>query len=70
MDIKIVDEFIKLQQAMQLAGLCGSGAEAKYEILEGKVSVNGEAETRRGKKLRNGDFFEYKGEKYFIKNAD
>lgn len=66
MDIAIKDEFIKLQQAMQLAGACGSGAEAKYEILEGKVTVNGEQELRRGRKLRAGDTFIYGGEEYRI----
>ena len=69
MDVIIRDEYIKLQQAMQLAGICGSGAEAKYEILDGNVKVNGEVETRRGKKLIPGDFFEFCGERFDIKNS-
>ena len=56
-EIAIKDEFIKLQQALQLCGACGSGVEAKYEIKGGHVQVNGETELRRGKKLRDGDVF-------------
>ena len=67
MDIEIRDDYIKLQQAMQLAGLCGSGAEAKYEIINGNVKVNGEPELRRGKKLIPGDFFEFENERFYIK---
>ena len=59
--VKIRDEYIKLGQAMKLAGFVDSGAEAREIIEEGKVTVAGEVETRRGKKLRNGDTFEYDG---------
>jgi ribosome-associated protein len=59
MEITIRDEFIRLGQAMKLAGLVENGVEAKDVITEGKVSVNGETELRRGKKLRNGDSFTY-----------
>jgi ribosome-associated protein len=60
--IKIKDEFIKLGQAMKLAGLVGSGIEAKIVIQDGQVMVNGEVDTRRGKKLVPGDTFTYNGE--------
>ena len=59
--ITIRDDFIKLGQAMKLAGLVETGVEAKYEIEEGKVKVNGEPENRRGRKLYKGDTFSYKG---------
>lgn len=59
--IKIKDEFIKLGQAMKLAGLVGSGVDAKMVILDGKVTVNGEVDLRRGKKLYEGDVFSYEG---------
>ena len=49
------EDFIRLGQALKLAGICGSGVEAKVRILDGEVSVNGEVETRRGKKLVPGD---------------
>ena len=55
MDLEIRDEFIKLGQALKLAGIASSGIEAKILIEDGVVLVNGETETRRGKKLRDGD---------------
>lgn len=57
--IHIKDEFIKLGQAMKLAGLVYNGAEAKDIIIEGEVKVNGEVDTRRGRKLYKGDVFSY-----------
>lgn len=65
-EIAIKNEFIKLQQALQLCGACGSGVEAKYEILDGHVLVNGEPELRRGKKMRAGDVFIFDGKEYKI----
>ncbi len=60
--IEIRDDYIKLGQAMKLAGLVGSGVEAKIVIQDGKVKVNGTTELQRGKKLRNGDIVSYHGE--------
>lgn len=59
--IKIKDEFIKLGQALKLAGLVDSGVVAKIVIQDGEVSVNGEIDVRRGKKLYEGDVFSYQG---------
>ena len=59
--VPIRDEFIKLGQAMKLAGLVGSGVEAKIVITDGEVKVNGETEGRRGRKLYPDDVFEYDG---------
>ncbi len=60
-EIKIKDEFIKLGQAVKLAGLVDTGVEAKFEIQDGNVKVNGVTEVQRGKKLYKGDNFTYKG---------
>ena len=60
------DEFIKLGQAVNAAGLVESGVEAKEVIQEGRVSVNGEVDTRRGRKLYAGDVVEYNGEQIKI----
>ena len=60
------DEFIKLGQALKAAGLVESGVEAKDVILDGLVTVNGEVDTRRGKKLYAGDIVEYDGEQIKI----
>ena len=62
MEITIRDEFIKLGQAMKLAGIVSSGVDAKFLIKDGLVKVNGEVETRRGKKLYPGDTFEFEGD--------
>lgn len=62
MDIQITDEFIRLGQAMKLAGLVSSGIDAKVVIQDGEVTVNDEVETRRGRKLREGDTFSFQGE--------
>ncbi len=61
--INLRDDFIKLGQALKLAGLVSSGVEAKEVIQEGLVKVNGEVDTRRGKKLVAGDIFEFEGNK-------
>lgn len=55
------DEYIKLGQALKAAGMVDSGAEAKDVIVEGMVTVNGETDTRRGRKLYDGDMVEFKG---------
>ena len=43
-EITIRDEFIKLGQAMKLAGLVESGVDAKIVIQNGEVKVNGEGD--------------------------
>lgn len=64
--IKLRDDFIKLGQALKLAGLVESGVNAKYAIQDGLVKVNGEVELQRGKKLVNGDIVEFDGKKVKI----
>ncbi len=60
-EISIRDEFIKLGQALKLSGIAENGADAKELIAKGKICVNGEIETRRGRKLYKGDVFSYEG---------
>lgn len=60
--ITIRDEFIKLGQALKLAGMVNSGVDAKFVIQEGQVTVNGAVEQRRGRKLYSGDIITYDGE--------
>jgi len=64
--IKICDDFIKLGQLLKLAGLVSSGVEAKIVIQEGKVKINGEIDTRRGKKVYPQDIIEYKGQQVTV----
>lgn len=55
MKFKLEDEYIQLQNVLKVCGLVDSGAMAKNIIQDGLVNVNGEVETRRGKKIRVGD---------------
>ncbi len=62
MEITIRDEFIKLGQALKLADLVSDGVEAKYVISDGLVKVNGDVDTRRGRKVYDGDIISYNGQ--------
>ena len=61
--VRIKDEFIKLGQVLKLAGLVDCGVDAKLVIQDGLVKVNGEIDTRRGRKIVVGDIVEYQGSK-------
>ena len=60
--IREEEEFIKLGQALKKAGVVGSGVDAKMVILDGLVTVNGNTELQRGKKLHDGDVVTFNGE--------
>ncbi len=66
--IQIRDDYIKLGQAMKLAGLADSGVDAKAEIQEGLVKVNGETVLQRGKKVYAGDVIEFDGKLVRVEN--
>ena len=66
-ELFIRDDFIKLGQALKLAGLVESGVEAKEVIQDGLVTVNGEVDTRRGKKLVVGDEVHFDGNSFVVK---
>ena len=68
--VTIRDEFIKLGQALKLAGVVMSGVDAKFVVQEGLVKVNGAVELQRGKKLYDGDTFEYDGNSFVIKTVN
>ena len=65
-NIRENDEFIKLGQALKKAGLVDSGVDAKMVIQDGLVSVNGEVELQRGKKLHGGEIVYFNGEQVKI----
>ena len=65
-EIEISTEFIKLDAFLKFAGCVGTGGEAKVYIADGRVSVNGEVCTMRGKKLRPGDEAELSGKIYRV----
>ncbi len=64
--IKLRDDFIKLGQALKAANMVEDGVEAKYVIQDGEVRVNGEIDTRRGRKLYDGDLVSYRGQEIRI----
>ena len=53
--IQLNTEHIALAAALKLAGIVGSGGEAKHLIQEGLVHLNGKPDRRRGAKVRAGD---------------
>ena len=56
------EEFIKLGQLLKKAGMISSGVDAKFVIQDGLVTLNGEVEKRRGKKVYPGDVVTFNGE--------
>ncbi|MCP4171561.1 MAG: RNA-binding S4 domain-containing protein [Fuerstiella sp.] len=64
------EETIPLDQFLKLADLVASGGEAKHVIRSGVVLVNGDSETRRGRKLIHGDVVTFSGEDYVIETTD
>ena len=66
--IRIRDDFIKLGQALKLAGLVESGVDAKMAIQGGHVKVNGHVETQRGKKLVDNDEVSYEDSTFVIRS--
>lgn len=64
--IKLRDEYIKLGQALKAANLVEDGVEAKLVIQDGLVKVNNEVDTRRGRKLYDGDVVSFDGQELRI----
>jgi ribosome-associated protein len=54
-DVEIRGDSIRLGQLLKLVGVAESGADAKALLAEGAVTVNGEAEERRGRQVHRGD---------------
>lgn len=53
--VSIDEQVIELYKLLKLAGLAGSGGEAKALIADGQVSLNHVKETRKRKKVKPGD---------------
>lgn len=60
-------DYITLQDLLKFENLVSSGGEAKNVILDGLVKVNGEVDTRRQKKLHDGDVVEFGKEEIRVK---
>jgi ribosome-associated protein len=57
---------IQLDQFLKVVNAVGSGGEAKHRIQNGEVEVNGQVETRRGRKLVDGDVVKFAGEEFKV----
>ena len=65
----IKSEYIRLDAFLKLCGASETGGQAKVAVQGGKVRVNGEVCTMRGKKMRPGDSAEYGGKTYEVRGA-
>ncbi|MGA2007209.1 MAG: RNA-binding S4 domain-containing protein [Solirubrobacteraceae bacterium] len=61
-EVQITGETIRLGQLLKLSGIAESGGDSKSLLLAEVVRVNGVAESRRGRQLRDGDLVEARGE--------
>ena len=58
--------YITLSQFLKITGIAATGGHAKYLVKELDITVNGEKEDRRGKKLYSGDEVIIDGRKYIV----
>jgi ribosome-associated protein len=63
---EIETDFIKLDSFLKAVNIVGSGGEAKIIIADAQVNVNGETETRRGRKLYPGDRVSLGGHEFMV----
>ena len=64
--VEITEEPVELYKILKFEGLVSSGGEAKSVVAEGLVSVNGEIETRKRRKIVSGDIIEFADEELQI----
>ena len=68
--VEITKEPVELYKILKFEGMVGSGGEAKMVIAEGYVTVNGEFETQKRKKIVSGDIIGFGGETIRILSAE
>jgi ribosome-associated protein len=68
-DVAIRGDMIRLGQLLKLAGLADGGGDAKALLAQGDVTVNGEAEDRRGRQLHPGDVVRAGGQELRVLSA-
>ena len=67
--VQITKEPVELYKILKFEGLVSTGGEAKLLISDGQVTVNGETETRRRRKIVNGDVIVFRGEDIHVELA-
>jgi ribosome-associated protein len=68
-DFPLVGEFVELNVLLKLLALAPSGGAAKAMIAAGLVSVDGQVETRKARKLRSGQVVRLADEEIHISAA-
>ncbi len=58
-----------LDQFLKLSSIAGTGGHAKFLIQNGEVTVNGEIETRRRRKMVAGDVVEVGGKQFLVNES-
>ena len=56
---EISDEYIELNKLLKAIGLCNTGGQAKMAVEDGLVSVDGETEMRKRRKIKDGMIVKY-----------
>jgi ribosome-associated protein len=64
------DKSLRLDHFVKQRAMLGTGGQAKVMIQNGEVKVNGEAETRRRRKLNVGDVVEVDGKRFVVSDVD
>lgn len=65
--VEITREPVELYKILKFEGLVTTGGEAKLLIGDGQVTVNGEIETRRRRKMVSGDVIEFRGDQLEVR---
>lgn len=68
--VEITTEYIKLDSFLKLCGVSQSGGAAKELVTEGKILVNGEICTQRGRKLRDGFIVTSEDKEFEVKGIE
>jgi ribosome-associated protein len=69
-EVQIREQTIRLGQLLKLAGVVGSGSEAKALLASTPVAVNGQPEGRRGRQLHEGDRVQVEGDELVVSIDD
>ncbi len=67
MEFELTEDYIELNKLLKLVGLVESGGAANTVIIDGEITVNGEQEFRKRRKLRQGDVVSFHEQKVAIK---
>lgn len=69
-DFTIEGEYITLGQFLKEESIISSGGQAKFYLQDNPVTLNGELEDRRGKKIHVGDHLQINGQEYEFRQED